>query len=106
MKAMYLLVTAFLTISSVPAIADSAAWLGTFAHVPTAYDLTPPVTVTGRDGNPRTLAPNYAPAPAYRANVTVREVVRLSAAASSIRVRLSNEFSGKPLPIGAVHVAL
>jgi len=44
--------------------------------------------------------------PPYRAQSTVREVVRLSAAATSIRIRFSNEFSDKALPIGEVHVAL
>ncbi len=86
--------------------AAQSGWLGAFGHVPTAYDLSPPATVTGRDGNVRTVTPNFAPAPAYPANSTVREIVRLNAAATSIRIRFSNEFSGKALRIGEAHIAL
>ena len=82
------------------------SWLGAFGHAPTAYNLLPPVTVTGRDGTIRTAPPNYAPLPPYPAQSTVREVVRLSAAAASIRIRFSNEFSGKALRIGEAHIAL
>ena len=81
-------------------------WLGAAGHVPTAYDLSPPITVPGRDGNVRTVMPNFAPAPPYAAETTVREVVRLNAAASSIRIRFSNEFGGRALRIGEAHVAL
>lgn len=88
------------------ALADQVAWLGGFGHVPTAYNPSPPVTTTGRDGSPRTMPAGYAPLPPYRAETTVREVVRLSAAALSLRIRLSNEFSGKELRIGEAHIAL
>ena len=74
-------------------VAAEATWLGAFGHVPTTYNLSPPATITGRDGNPRTVPANYAPLPPYPAATTVREVVRLSAAAHSIRIRLSNEFA-------------
>lgn len=84
----------------------AAAWQGAFGHAPTAYNLSPPTVVTGRDGSPRSVPPGYAPIPVYKAGSTVREIVRLSAAARAIRVRLSNEFSDKPLRIGEVHVAL
>lgn len=86
--------------------AAEAGWVGAFGHVPTAYDLSPPVTVTGRDGKPRTVMPNFAPAPPYPANSTVREIVRLNAAATSLRIRFSNEFSAHALRIGEAHVAL
>jgi len=86
--------------------AEPANWLGASGHVPTAYDLSPPVTVAGRDGKVRTVTPNFAPAPPYAAQTTVREVVRLNAAASSIRIRFSNEFGAKALRIGEAHVAL
>ena len=88
------------------ALAAPLVWLGGFGHVPTAYNQSPPVTTTGRDGNPRTVPAGYAPLPAYRAETTVREVVRLSIAARAIRVRFSNEFSGKELRIGEAHIAL
>lgn len=76
-------------------------WQGAWGHAPTAYNQLPPATRP--DG--RTVAPLYAPLPPYR-DVTVRQVVRLSAPARVIRLRFSNEFGGKPLVIGAAHVAL
>ena len=80
-------------------------WLGAFGHPPTAYNLTPPVTVTRPDGTTRTQMPGYAPLDPYE-NVTVREVVRISAAARKLRIRFTNEFGSKALKIGAAHVAL
>ena len=82
------------------------AWLGAFGHVPTAYNQSPPVTILGRTGNPRVVPVGFAPQPAYRAETTVREVVRLSIAAHVIRVRFSNEFSSSELHIGEAHIAL
>lgn len=86
--------------------AAQAPWLGAFGHAPTAYNLSPPTTVTGRDGNPRTVSAGYAPLPPYPAETTVREVVRVSAPSRAIRVRLSNEFADKVLHIGEIHIAL
>ena len=89
--------------------ADAAAqvtWLGAFGHAPTAYNPSPQSTIMGHDGNLRVVQAGYAPLPAYRAETTVREVVLVSAAAQSIRIRLSNEFGDKALRIGEVHVAL
>lgn len=40
------------------------------------------------------------------ADVTVRQVVRVSAAGSAVRLRLSNENGAEPLAIGAAHVGL
>jgi lysophospholipase L1-like esterase len=88
------------------ALADDVSWLGAFGHAPTAYNPSPPVTTIGRDGNTRTVPAGYAPLPPYLAETTVREVVRLSAAARSLRIRFSNEFSGKELRIGEAHIAL
>jgi len=39
-------------------------------------------------------------------NVTFRMIARVSAGGSSVRLRLSNERTDAPMPIGAVHVAL
>jgi lysophospholipase L1-like esterase len=86
--------------------AAEAAWQGAFGHAPTAYNPSPPTAVMARDGKSRSVPAGYAPRPAYKAASTVREVVRLSVAARAIRIRLSNEFSDKPLRIGEVHVAL
>jgi lysophospholipase L1-like esterase len=88
------------------ASAAEAAWQGAFGHAPTAYNFSPPTVVTGRDGKAHRGSPGYAPRPAYKAGTTVREIVRLSVTAGAIRVRLSNEFSDKPLRAGEVHVAL
>ena len=99
-------VIAIVAVMSQAARAVDPGWQGAFGHAPTAYNLSPPTIVLGRDGNSRSVPPGYAPMPAYKAASTVREVVRLSVAARVIRVRLSNEFSDKPLHIGDVHVAL
>jgi lysophospholipase L1-like esterase len=39
-------------------------------------------------------------------DVTIRQVARLSAGGTRLRLRISNEMSGEPLPLGVVHVAL
>ena len=106
-KAVHWMAVALLTAWCGPAAqAAERDWLGAFGHVPTAYDLSPPVTVTGQGGNLRTVTPNYAPASPYPANSTVRAFARLSAAATSLRIRLSNEFSARALRIGEAHIAL
>lgn len=80
---------------------SSPPWQGAWGHPPTAYNQLP--AALRPDG--RAVSPLYAPLAPYR-DVTVRQVVRLSAAARALRVRFSNEFNGKPLVIGAAHVAL
>jgi lysophospholipase L1-like esterase len=100
------LAVAAATLSSGSSVLAQAAWLGAFGHAPTAYNLTPPATTTGRDGNPRTVQPGYAPLPPYRAATTVREFVRVSAAARAFRIRFSNEFANDALRMGEAHVAL
>jgi len=74
-------------------------WQGAWAHPPTAHNdlsLRP-------DERPRRTG--FLPLPPYK-DATVRQMVRLSAAARSIRLRFTNEFGAKALPIGAAHVAL
>ena len=95
-----------LAATSHAALAADADWVGAFGHVPTAYNLSPPVTAIGRDGNPRVARPGYAPLPAYSPQTTVREVVRIGAAARAIRIRFSNESGVANLRIGEAHVAL
>jgi lysophospholipase L1-like esterase len=87
-------------------VAAPASWVGAFAHVPTAYNLSAPTKVTGRDATLRVIQPVYAPLPVLPASTTVREVVRSSAAARSIRIRFSNEFGNAGLHIGEAHIAL
>lgn len=81
--------------------AEAAGWQGAWGHPPTAYTLSPPVVRP--DG--RSATPLYAPLAPYK-DVTVRQVVRLSAAAHTIRLRFTNEFGDKALRIGAAHIAL
>jgi|SRR6185312_8458196 len=76
-------------------------WQGAWGHPPTAYNELPPTTRA--DGRP--VTPLYAPLPPYR-DMTVRQVVRLSAPARAFRLRFTNEFGGKSLFIGSAHVAL
>jgi lysophospholipase L1-like esterase len=91
---------------SCQSIAAPVNWVGAFAHVPTAYNLSAPTTITGRDATPRVIQPVYAPLPVLPASTTVREVVRSGAAARSIRIRFSNEFGNAGLRLGEANIAL
>jgi lysophospholipase L1-like esterase len=107
-------------------------WVGAWGFVPTppppgeaAVVITPAVAslaaLTPLSTPPVPAAPN-APAPfvplvdnpgnlailpntVELANVTVRQLVRVSTGGKQIRLRLSNEAGASVLPIGAVHVA-
>jgi lysophospholipase L1-like esterase len=61
-------------------------WVGTWAASP-----------MGERVNPGQPSP---------ANSTYRNVVRVSAGGSSLRVQLTNEFGARPLTVGAAHIAL
>jgi len=87
---------------SAAAAAPRPSWQGAWGHPPTAYNNLVPVPRA--DGRPP-ARPVFAPLPPYK-DMTVRQVVRLSAGASAIRLRFSNEFGDRPLRLGAVHVAL
>jgi hypothetical protein len=78
------------------AVTARGTWLGAFGHDATAYNDSPPTATVGRDGKIRALQAGYAPLPLYNAETTVREIVRLGAAARSIRIRFSNEFYTRP----------
>jgi lysophospholipase L1-like esterase len=87
-------------------IADAAApahdgWVGAWGFAPTSFTpvpAAPPAAAT---------APARGPAPPPDLdNVTVRQVVRIAAAAERVRIRFSNEFSDQPMRVGAAHVAL
>ncbi len=65
-------------------------WVGSWGASP----LAPSVAV-----GPFPAAPSFS-------NQTIRQVVRLSAGGSRLRLRLSNEYGTRPLEIGDVHVAL
>jgi lysophospholipase L1-like esterase len=96
-KLAFLLIVAMLSWSCGAAAQEH--WQGAWAHPPTAHNDFP----LGADGRP--TRPGYLPLPPYK-DATVRQVVRLSAAAQAIRLRFSNEFGDKQLHIGAAHVAL
>jgi lysophospholipase L1-like esterase len=84
------------------AAAPLQAWQGAWGHPPTAYNDLPPPART--DDRPAGRAV-YAPLPPYK-DTTVRQVVRISAAARIIRLRFTNAFGAKALHISAAHVAL
>jgi lysophospholipase L1-like esterase len=86
------------------AIAEPAeTWLGGWAHVPTSYNLTP-VPASPQGSAPRGR-PGFAPLAPYN-DVTVRELVRISAGATRLRFRFSNEFGATAMTLGSAHVAL
>ncbi len=71
-----------------------------------ARDATHATRWIGSWGSSQMIAEGDNALPADRAGaVTLRQVVRLSAGGTRIRVRLSNAFGARPLAIGAGHVA-
>ena len=79
------------TLAAAPAAAaERLAWVRSWAASPQA---------------PLTGAAVRTPLPDLN-NVTVRQVARLSAGGTRIRLRISNEMSPAPLALGAVHLAL
>jgi lysophospholipase L1-like esterase len=75
-------------------------WIGAWGFAPTSFTPAPAATAPA-------AAQNRGPAPPPDLhNVTVRQVVRIAAAADRIRIRFSNEFSDQPMRVGAAHVAL
>jgi lysophospholipase L1-like esterase len=69
---------------------DAATWVGTWGAAP-----LPPSAAAG----PFPATPGYS-------NQTIRQVVRISAGGSHVRVRFTNEYGTKPLAIGAARIAL
>jgi lysophospholipase L1-like esterase len=77
--------------SPLPAGAAASGWIGTWGAAP-----TPPIlsaTVRSR------ISASFD-------NQTLRQVVRISAGGSWLRIRLSNEYGRAPLRIGAARIAL
>jgi len=77
-------------------------WQGAWGHSPTALNTNP--AAPRADGRP-SGRPGFAPLPPYK-DITVRQVVRISAGARAIRLRFTNEFGDRILRIGAAHIAL
>src|ERR1700756_1826722 len=75
-------------ISAIPLSASGADshWVGLWANAPLAED-TPPPIMAGH-------------------GALLREVVRISHAAKTIRLHLSNEYGKEPLRLQSVHVAI
>jgi lysophospholipase L1-like esterase len=55
---------------------------------------------------PTLVAAPFAPVSPSFNDVTLRQVVRISAGGRKVRIRISNEYGAAPLHIGAAHVAL
>src|SRR6202142_2164105 len=79
------------------------AWVGAWGFAPTSFTPLPPATAAA---GPPALQGRGRAAPPDLNNVTVRQIVRIAAAAERLRVRFSNEFSDLPMHIGAAHIAL
>jgi lysophospholipase L1-like esterase len=88
-------------IATVAAASPSTdGWVGAWGFPPTSFTPAPAANVSAPQ---QTRGP--APPPDLN-NVTVRQVVRIAAAATRVRIRFSNEFGDKPMRVGAAHVAL
>lgn len=74
-------------------------WVGAWG-----FPATPPLLMT-LPGKPPRLKPLFGPVPDFD-GTTVRQIVRVSAAATCLRIRISNEFGSGLMRLGAVHVAL
>jgi hypothetical protein len=68
-------------------------WVGTWGFPATSFPQ--PLAAAGSANAP---PPNFE-------HVTVRQIVRLSAPAERLRIRLSNEFGLTPMRLGALHIA-
>ncbi len=83
-----------LSVLAAPATAAPERWIGSYAAPPTP-PMPPPA---GQPANPRST-------PSFK-DQTVVQHVRLSAGGKRLRLRLANDYSGKPLMLGAVRVAV
>lgn len=85
------LVPILVMLACVPALAQDSDWVGSWGASPLA---------------PRAAAAGPFPASPSFDNVTVRQIVRLSAGGERLRLRLTNEYGAAPLAIGAARVAI
>ncbi len=92
--------------SALAASPERGAWVGAWGFAPTSFTPVPAAAAAAPAAAP-TAPQTRGPAPPPDLNnVTVRQIVRLAAAAERLRVRFSDEFSDQPMRIGAAHVAL
>jgi lysophospholipase L1-like esterase len=96
-----LVVIAALALSGTAEAVDQNLWVGAWGFPSTSA--ASPVTT---NSSTATAAGGEPLAPPNLDNVTVRQIVRISAAAARLRIRISNEFSEHSLRLGSVHVAL
>jgi len=102
-----------------PPSAQKPVWLSAWGYPPSPSPPgrpdpivpPPPPLLNGKPypGMPPELLTSRVPAvPSFQtpdlSNVTVRELVRVSAAGKRVRIRLSNEAGDTPLVVGSVHV--
>jgi len=76
-------------------------WVGAWGFPATSFPQ--PLAAAGSSPVPA-ANPANAPPPNF-VNVTIRQIVRLSASAERVRIRFSNEFGLTPMRLGAVHIA-
>src|SRR5262245_27693583 len=67
-------------------------WMATWASSMSAAPPRPPADSLDR-------TPTFA-------NRTLREIIRVSAGGSRVRIKLSNQYGDRPVMIGSVHIAL
>jgi lysophospholipase L1-like esterase len=90
MKLKALILTFVLTMLSMSAGAQNAAWVGSWGASPLA---------------PRAAGGPFPGSPSFE-DRTIRQIVRLSAGGEALRLRLTNEYGTAPLTVGAARVAL
>ncbi|MBO9544312.1 SGNH/GDSL hydrolase family protein [Caulobacter sp.] len=87
-------------------------WLGAWGFAPVSPNAPPPASAPNPAPAPapappatQQTPPPLASGPSTVADVTIRQLVRVSAAGTKVRVRLSNEFGTAPIVIGKAAVA-
>ena len=93
-----LVVIAALTLGGTVQAADQDVWVGAWGF-PSTSAAFPVAANNSAPSTARSEPPDFA-------NVTVRQIVRISSAATRLRIRISNEFGERPLRLESVHIAL
>src|SRR5262245_27702601 len=103
MKPRILILATFLPLA-LAAQSSGDHWVATWT---TAQNLvrTPPAPPSAAT-NAQPVPPRSGGPPRSFSNQTVRQIIRTSIPGRRLRVRLSNQFAGQPVAIGAAHIAL
>lgn len=112
MKARHL-AAVYLAVSLIASQALAAdRWLGAWGFAPVSPNAPPPASAPNPAPAPapappatQVKPPPLASGPSTVADVTLRQLVRVSATGTKVRVRLSNEFGAAPIVIGRAVVA-